>query len=134
MQLKKLFFSQDNDSPDIATIETNFKDVKTTTPIAVYWYWLNDNLSEEGVIKDLDAMKEAGIGRAYIGFQGVENIPQGNVKFRRVVESASHNTETRIRTWYRNRYIQLSGLEPVWRPVGKTRTVNETYCHNIDCS
>mgnify|MGYP001028911377 CR=1 FL=1 len=96
MQLKKLFFvsglaamacmfpscSQDNDSPDIATIETNFKDVKTTTPIAVYWYWLNDNLSEEGVIKDLDAMKEAGIGRAYIGFQGVENIPQGNVKFR----------------------------------------------------
>ncbi len=73
--------SSDDKAPDIATIEKNFKDVNTETPIAVYWYWLNDNLTPEGAIKDLDAMKEAGIGRAFIGIQGVENIPQGDAKY-----------------------------------------------------
>ncbi|MCM1021766.1 MAG: glycoside hydrolase family 2 [Muribaculum sp.] len=70
-----------NEAPDIATIEKNFKDVNTETPIAVYWYWLNDNLTPEGAIKDLEAMKEAGIGRAFIGIQGVENIPAGDAKY-----------------------------------------------------
>jgi hypothetical protein len=45
----------------------------------VYWYWLNDHISPEGVAKDLQSMKEAGIGRAYIGFQGIDNIPYGDV-------------------------------------------------------
>lgn len=73
--------ANNDDTPDIATIEKNFVDVKTNTPIAVYWYWLNDNLTPEGAVKDLEAMKEAGIGRAFIGIQGVENIPAGEAKY-----------------------------------------------------
>lgn len=34
---------------------------------AVYWYWVNDHISQEGVIKDLHAMKTAGINRVFIG-------------------------------------------------------------------
>lgn len=32
-----------------------------------YWYWINDDISQEGISRDLAAMKEAGIGTALIG-------------------------------------------------------------------
>ena len=38
------------------------------------WYWISGNISEEGVKKDLYAMKEAGINRAFIGSMGVDGI------------------------------------------------------------
>ncbi|MDE7396277.1 MAG: glycoside hydrolase family 2, partial [Muribaculum sp.] len=68
-------------SPSIETIEKEFKAVPTDATIAVYWYWLNDNMSKEGVVKDLESMKKAGISRAYIGFQGIDGLPNGDVKF-----------------------------------------------------
>ncbi|HWK07433.1 MAG TPA: family 78 glycoside hydrolase catalytic domain [Puia sp.] len=35
-----------------------------------YWYWVTDNISREGVVKDIEAMSEVGIGRAFIGNVG----------------------------------------------------------------
>ncbi len=32
-----------------------------------YWYWIGDDISKEGITKDLEAMKEVGIGAAFIG-------------------------------------------------------------------
>lgn len=32
-----------------------------------YWYWIGDDISKEGITKDLEAMKSAGIGAAFIG-------------------------------------------------------------------
>ncbi len=32
-----------------------------------YWYWINDDISKEGITKDLLAMKEVGIGAVLIG-------------------------------------------------------------------
>jgi hypothetical protein len=32
-----------------------------------YWYWINDDISKEGITKDLEAMKKAGIGAVLIG-------------------------------------------------------------------
>lgn len=32
-----------------------------------YWYWIDDDISKEGITKDLTAMKHAGIGTAFIG-------------------------------------------------------------------
>lgn len=32
-----------------------------------YWYWINDDISKEGITKDLKAMRKAGIGAALIG-------------------------------------------------------------------
>lgn len=50
--------------------------------IAVYWYWISGNISEEGVVRDLEAMKRAGIGRAFIGNIGLSEgeCPQGPVR------------------------------------------------------
>lgn len=37
------------------------------TKPAVYWYWISDNISKDGITKDLEAMARVGIGEAYIG-------------------------------------------------------------------
>ncbi|WP_295125630.1 glycosyl hydrolase, partial [uncultured Chitinophaga sp.] len=49
---------------------------------SVYWYWLNDNISKEGVEKDLESMAEVGIGRAFIGNIGLseKELAYGKVK------------------------------------------------------
>ena len=61
----------------IATVEENFMSPPDSIRIAAYWYWINDNLSPEGAVKDLEAMKAAGITRAQIGMIGVEGLPYG---------------------------------------------------------
>lgn len=61
-------------------IETGFRQVPDDVRIAVYWYWISDNISKEGVIKDLEAMKAAGISRAYIGNIGLGDLPSGKHK------------------------------------------------------
>ena len=83
-----LFFQQetvsgqtrDNNKP-LSIIEQHFKQIPDQQPLAVYWYWMSDNISKEGVVKDLEAMKKAGINRAFIGNIGGENVPYGKVKF-----------------------------------------------------
>ena len=45
-----------------------------------YWYWINNNISKEGVTKDLEAMAKVGIGTALIGNQYFGNQPAGPVK------------------------------------------------------
>ncbi|WP_300285197.1 glycosyl hydrolase [uncultured Alistipes sp.] len=47
---------------------------------SVYWYWISNNISKEGVEKDLESMKKAGINRAFIGNIGQDDVPYGNVK------------------------------------------------------
>ncbi len=54
--------------------ETEYQEIKAgfETPadentLWCYWYWINDDISKEGITKDLEAMKEAGIGAALIG-------------------------------------------------------------------
>jgi len=47
---------------------------------SVYWYWISDNISKEGVIKDLQSMKKVGINRAFIGNIGLDETPYGKVK------------------------------------------------------
>ena len=51
-----------------------------TMQTAVYWYWISDNISKDGVVKDLHAMKEVGINRAFIGNIGLDDVPYGKVK------------------------------------------------------
>jgi hypothetical protein len=51
-----------------------------TVTTGVYWYWVNDNISKEGVIKDLQAMKQVGINSAYIGNIGGQSTQTGAVK------------------------------------------------------
>ncbi|MGV8963500.1 MAG: glycosyl hydrolase [Candidatus Saccharimonadaceae bacterium] len=47
---------------------------------SVYWYWISDNISKEGVIRDLHSMKDVGINRAFIGNIGIDDLPYGKIK------------------------------------------------------
>lgn len=45
-----------------------------TEQTGIYWYWISGNISEEGVVRDLHAMKRAGINRAFIGNIGQDGL------------------------------------------------------------
>ena len=53
--------------------ERNFQNPEQVQT-AVYWYWISGNISKEGVIADLHAMKQAGINRAFIGDIGQDGF------------------------------------------------------------
>lgn len=61
-------------------LENNFVSPPESIQTSVYWYWISDNISKEGAVKDLHAMKEAGINRAFIGNIGIDNLPFGKIK------------------------------------------------------
>jgi hypothetical protein len=73
-------YSQSHPSPDLINIGKNFVHISDTVQTSIYWYWINGNISKEGVIKDLEAMKRVGINRAFIGNIGLDGIPYGPVK------------------------------------------------------
>lgn len=52
---------------DYDKLVSNFKSPADSVKPWCYWYWINDDISKEGVTKDLEAMKEVGIGAALIG-------------------------------------------------------------------
>lgn len=68
-------------SANFKTIEAGFITVPDSIQTSVYWYWLSGNVSKEGVVKDLEAMKKVGINRAFIGDIGLNDVPYGKVKF-----------------------------------------------------
>jgi hypothetical protein len=64
----------------LASVEKGFREIPDSIRVGCYWYWLSDNISKEGVINDLHAMKKAGITRTYIGNIGLEDFPYGTVR------------------------------------------------------
>lgn len=64
----------------LSELETSFKIVPDSVKIGVYWYWISNNISKEGVIRDLQSMKKVGINRAFIGNVGLPEVAEGNVK------------------------------------------------------
>lgn len=69
-----------NSKATFAQIESGFTFIPDSIQTSVYWYWMSDNISKEGVVKDLEAMKRVGINRAFIGNIGGQKVPYGNVK------------------------------------------------------
>lgn len=55
-------------------LETGFRTPPDSVKISVYWYWINGNISKEGVTRDLESMAKAGIGRAFIGNIGLDSL------------------------------------------------------------
>jgi acetoacetate decarboxylase len=64
----------------MADIQATFKAAPDSIQTSIYWYWISDNISEEGVIRDLESMKKVGINRAFIGNIWQDNVPVGGVK------------------------------------------------------
>jgi hypothetical protein len=61
-------------------LREGFETPPDSVRLAVYWYWLDDNISKEGVIKDLEAMKSVGITRAFIGNQSTDDESEMRVR------------------------------------------------------
>ncbi|MEG1864381.1 MAG: glycosyl hydrolase [Alistipes sp.] len=61
-------------------LQREFNTPPQSIKTSVYWYWMCGNISKEGAIKDLEAMKEVGINRAFIGniyfdpYEGGRNV------------------------------------------------------------
>ena len=61
-----------SDAPELSKakynhIQKSFITPQDTNKVWCYYYWIGDDISKEGVTKDLKAMKEFGIGAALIG-------------------------------------------------------------------
>ncbi len=48
-------------------LAADFKTPTEDNHLFCYWYWINDDISKEGISRDLAAMKETGIGSVFIG-------------------------------------------------------------------
>lgn len=59
---------------DKSEMLSGFKNPPESIKPGIYWYWMNEHVSKEGITKDLEAMKKVGIGEAFIG-----NIYEGGV-------------------------------------------------------
>lgn len=59
-----------------------FTNLPDSIQTSVYWHWISGNISKEGVIKDLESMKQAGINRAFIANIGLSaaEAPTGDVQ------------------------------------------------------
>ncbi|RZK45182.1 MAG: glycoside hydrolase family 2 [Hymenobacter sp.] len=64
----------------MAQLETGFMTAPDSIQTSVYWYWISDNISKEGVIHDLESMKKVGINRAFIGNIWQDDVPAGKVQ------------------------------------------------------
>ena len=53
-----------------ASMESSFVRPPDDTRPRCYWYWLDGYVSKDGITKDLEAMRDVGIGGAYIGIIG----------------------------------------------------------------
>lgn len=84
--MKKIFFifflivvlSSCSDQKTIR-LSSEFKNPPDYTKPWVYWYWIDENISKEGITRDLEAMARVGIGEALIG-QVSPGGQRGNVK------------------------------------------------------
>ena len=74
---QKKYVKNDHNS---SLLEKGFVTPPDSIQTSVYWYWMSDNISKEGVVKDLEAMKRIGINRAFIGNIGYPATPYGKVK------------------------------------------------------
>ena len=65
---------------DIRTLKEAFLNPPDSARPGVYWYFMDGNLSKEGMTKDLESMKKAGIGNL-IFLEVNVGIPRGSVDF-----------------------------------------------------
>ncbi len=60
-------------------LQRSFLTPPDSTKPYMYWYWINNNASAEGITKDLEAMRAVGIGEVFIGHVVSAGLPEGKV-------------------------------------------------------
>ena len=68
------------DSLAADSLERGFALPPDSTKPWCYWYWITDNISREGITKDLEAMNRVGISQAFIGNIYLDEVKHGRVK------------------------------------------------------
>lgn len=64
-----------------ADLEKDFVSPPEATKPRCYWYWMDGNITTNGITKDLEAMRRVGIGEAYIGIIADQShLAHGDVK------------------------------------------------------
>ncbi len=61
-------------------LEQGFNQPPDSTKPWCYWYWISDNITREGITKDLEAMARVGIGEALVGNIYLPETKPGPVK------------------------------------------------------
>ncbi|HRO46079.1 glycosyl hydrolase [Agriterribacter sp.] len=77
---KKITGSDKADISGIQALRSGFVKPPDAAKPGVYWYFMDGNLSEEGMTKDLESMAEAGIGNL-IFLEVNVGVPRGRVDF-----------------------------------------------------
>ena len=67
-------YSDKMDPTRFQKIRTGFITPHDSNTVWCYWYWIGDDISKDGITKDLEAMKEVGIGAAFIGNINPEEV------------------------------------------------------------
>lgn len=62
--------------------EAGFVTPPSSVQTGTYWYWIEGNISKEGVEKDLEAMKAAGINRAFLANIGGAGTGDPNSQYK----------------------------------------------------
>lgn len=62
--------------------EAGFVTPPSSVQTGIYWYWIEGNISKEGVEKDLEAMKAAGINRAFVANIGGAGTGDPNSQYK----------------------------------------------------
>ena len=75
-----LFASPLRTADATSNLEAVFLNPPATAKPMVWWHWMGHNISEEGITKDLEAMKSAGIGGATI-FNLTSSVKAGGAPF-----------------------------------------------------
>lgn len=75
-----LYSQNKENSSEVLSLESVFANPPASTRPHVYWYWVSNNISKEGIRKDLEAMAKIGIGGVNIAQIGYKDSPVGKVK------------------------------------------------------
>jgi hypothetical protein len=76
--------------PAVGSMEGDFKAPPLSARPWVYWFWLNGNITREGITADLEAMARVGIGGVLI-MEVDQGAPLGPISFMSAV--------TALRIW-----------------------------------
>lgn len=64
----------------ITDLEREFRELSPAARPYTYWFWMNGNITKEGITKDLEAMHRIGVGGVF-NLEGGTGIPKGPVTY-----------------------------------------------------
>ena len=64
----------------LSELERDFKSLSDEARPYTYWFWMNGNITKEGITKDLEAMHRIGVGGVF-NLEGGTGIPKGPVTY-----------------------------------------------------